>query len=230
MAEEGYRWWIDRLRTTLELVDVVRIDHFRGLAAYWEIPAANPTAEHGRWVSGPGSDLFRALRDALGDIPIIVEDLGVITPDVVELRESLGYPGMKVLQFAFDSGPTNPFLPHNFDRNVVVYTGTHDNDTSRGWFESCSAREQEDVRRYLNVDGQDIAWDLIRLALSSVADVAIYPVQDVLTLGSEGRMNYPGRVGGNWNWRLGPGQLSDAYGARLADLTTLFGRNASTRN
>lgn len=227
MAEEGYRWWVDRLRTTLDLVDVVRIDHFRGLAAYWEIPAENRTAEHGRWVPGPGAGLFGALRDVLGDIPIIVEDLGVITPDVVELREALGYPGMKVLQFAFDSGPSNPFLPHNFDRNVVVYTGTHDNDTSRGWFESCSAREQEQVRRYLNAVGQDIAWDLIRLALSSVADVAIYPVQDVLGLGSEGRMNYPGRVAGNWTWRLRPGQLSDAHGARLADLATLFGRNAS---
>jgi len=220
----GYRWWIERFRATLEMVDVIRIDHFRGFQAYWEIPARHSTAEKGRWAPGPGHDLFRAAREALGELPILVEDLGEITPDVVELREELGYPGMKVLQFAFDSGPTNPYLPHNYDANFVVYTGTHDNDTTVSWFEQLPEKTRDHIRRYLGVDGLDIAWDLIRQALASVADLAIVPIQDVLALGGEGRMNHPGQSAGNWSWRLQPGQLVPEHAQRLGELASLYGR------
>ena len=224
MAGTGYTWWVNRFRAMLRLVDVIRIDHFRGFQGAWEIPAEHPTAERGRWVAGPGRDLFQAARRALGDLPIIVEDLGVITPDVVALREELGYPGMKVLQFAFGSGPSNPFLPHNFEHNVVVYTGTHDNDTTVGWFRTASDEERGYAVDYVGGDGESIAWDLIRLALSSVADTAIAPVQDVLSLGSEARMNFPGTAEGNWAWRLTPGQLTEEHAERLALLARTYGR------
>ncbi len=224
MATRGYGWWVERFRHLLRLVDIIRIDHFRGFAANWEIPAQNETAVEGRWVTGPGRDLFATARAALGDLPIVVEDLGLITPDVIALREELGYPGMKVLQFAFDSGPTNPFLPHRFEQNLVVYTGTHDNDTTVGWFAERQGAEREYALRYLRSDGHEIAWDLIRLAMASVADTAIVPVQDVLELGSEARMNFPGHAEGNWAWRLLPGQLTEAHAARLQELAETYGR------
>jgi 4-alpha-glucanotransferase len=224
MAAGGFRWWIERFRHALRLVDVIRIDHFRGFQACWEVPAHHETAIEGHWAPGPGRDLFLAARAALGELPIIVEDLGLITDDVIALREGLGYPGMKVLHFAFDSGPTNPFLPHWYAQNLVVYTGTHDNDTTLGWFQSLDAGTREYVQRYLRSDGHDIVWDLIRLALASVADTEIVPVQDVVGLGSEARMNYPGRAAGNWAWRLLPGQLNDGHAERLRELTDLYGR------
>ena len=224
LAQQGYRWWIDRLRATLRMVDIVRLDHFRGFAAYWEIPAGMPTAEIGRWVPGPGDELFRALREALGELPIIAEDLGVITPDVEALRERWGFPGMKVLQFAF-SGPDNPYLPHNYtSTNWVVYTGTHDNDTTIGWFRQLDEETRAYVRAYLDRDGSDIAWDLMRLAWQSVAKLAVVPLQDVLRLGSEARMNTPGRLGGNWAWRFRWDQVTLALGEALADMTHVYGR------
>src|SRR5581483_6720589 len=224
MAEDGFRWWIARFRMLLRTVDIVRIDHFRGFCACWEIPASESTAVNGRWVEVPGDAVFCALRDALGSLPIIVEDLGYITPDVVALRQRLGYPGMKVLQFAWDSGPTNPFLPHNFEPNCVVYTGTHDNDTTLGWFRSATPAERAHATQYMGVSGEDIAWDLIRLAFASVADLAIVPVQDVLSLDTDARMNFPGRAEGNWAWRLRHDQLRDEHADRLRHLSTTFGR------
>lgn len=224
MAANGFAWWIERFRQLLQQVDIVRIDHFRGFVACWEIPAHCETAVEGRWAPAPGREIFRVVREALGELSIVVEDLGVITEDVVALREELGYPGMKVLQFAFDSGPTNPFLPHWYQPNVVVYTGTHDNDTTVGWFQTRVGAERAFALRYLGSDGREITWDLIRLAFLSVADTAIVPVQDVLGLGSEARMNHPGRAEGNWAWRLLPGQLTDGHCARLRELTETYGR------
>ena len=224
MAQNGYAWWIERVRGALEQVDVLRLDHFRGFQAYWEVPATEETAANGRWVKGPGTRLFAALREALGELPFIAEDLGLITPEVEALREQLGLPGMKVLQFAFDDDPDNPYLPHNYERNSVVYTGTHDNDTARGWYTNADPDTQHFVRLYLGRDGHDIAWDLIRLALSSVADWAVIPLQDVLDLGSEARMNTPGRLGGNWTWRCESHQLADLTAVRLAELTRIYGR------
>jgi 4-alpha-glucanotransferase len=221
----GYAWWIERMRATLAQVDLVRIDHFRGFEAYWEIPAGMPTAQVGEWVKGPGADLFEALRAALGDIPVIAEDLGVITPEVDELRLRFNLPGMRVLQFAFGGATEDRFLPHSYEtRNTVVYTGTHDNDTTVGWYATITEPERDFVRRYLARDGSDIAWDLIRLAWLSVADYAVTPVQDILSLGSAARMNTPGTPAGNWSWRLTDNQLSRATLNRLGDLTTLYAR------
>ena len=230
MATRGYGWWVQRFRHLLRLVDIIRIDHFRGFAANWEIPAANETAVEGRWTPGPGGALFAAARDALGNLPIVVEDLGVITDDVIALREELGYPGMKVLQFAFDSGPTNPFLPHGFDQNLIVYTGTHDNDTTVGWFAERGGHERAYALRYLRSNGVHIAWDLIEAAMASVADTTVLPVQDVLELGTEARMNYPGRPHGNWEWRLLPGQLTEAHATRLRELVEVYGRMPRPRD
>lgn len=227
MAEDGYRWWIERVRCTLQLVDVVRIDHFIGFTRYWEIPAGSPTAEHGRYLPGPGAHFLDSLRAALGGLPLIAEDLGAVTPEVDRLRDQFQLPGMKVLQFAFASDPHDRFLPHNFTSNFVVYTGTHDNDTTVGWFRSASARERAFAQRYLGRSGRDIAWDLIRLGLASVADTFIVPAQDLLSLGSEARMNFPGRPEGNWRWRLRSGQLTGAVWQRLADLTEIYGRAGS---
>jgi 4-alpha-glucanotransferase len=224
LRHEGYLWWIARLHATLELVDRVRIDHFRGFEAYWEVPAGASTAKHGRWVKGPGKSLFEALHASLGELPIIAEDLGVITPAVHALRKRFALPGMRVLQFAFGGAPEDRFLPHNYRRETVVYTGTHDNDTTRGWYASIDEKERDFVRRYLARDGRDIAWDLIRLAWSSVADWAIVPLQDVLDLGSEARMNFPGRGEGNWGWRCSAAQLVSPALERLGVLTELYGR------
>ncbi len=223
-AETGFAWWIARLRGTLSLVDVIRIDHFRGFAAAWVVPADAPTAASGRWERGPGAAAFSAFREALGDAPFVVEDLGLITPDVDALREAFGLPGMKVLQFAFGDGADNPYLPHNHERACVVYTGTHDNQTTIGWFHSRGPVEREAVQRYLGNDGSDIAWDFIRLALASVADTAIVTLQDTMRLGDEARMNTPGRAEGNWGWRFLPHQLHPGLAAGLGELTGAYGR------
>jgi 4-alpha-glucanotransferase len=224
LATYGYAWWAGRLRATFTQVDVVRIDHFRGFDAYWEIPASEPTAVVGRWVKGPGSDFFEAMRRELGDLPIIAEDLGVITPAVEALRDDFSLPGMKILQFAFGGERNSNFLPHNFDRNCVVYTGTHDNETTSGWYGNATTDEQDHVRRYVARDGSDIAWDMIRLAYASVADTAVVPIQDLMSLGNEARMNFPGKTGGWWTWRYRPETLTDAIANRLAEITELFGR------
>jgi 4-alpha-glucanotransferase len=228
-AERGFDWWIARVRRTLEQVDLLRIDHFRGFEAYWEIPADEPTAVRGRWLPGPGGALFEALRGALasgsnGQLPIVAEDLGVITPGVEALRDAFGLPGMKVLQFAFAGSASDPYLPHNYPRNAVVYTGTHDNDTSAGWYAKAPAGERDRLRRYLDHDGSRPAWALWRLAQASVADTAIAPLQDLLELGSEGRMNTPGASAGNWGWRFAWEDLPPDLSERMLELVRLFGR------
>ena len=226
MRATKYAWWVARFRKTLEQVDLVRLDHFRGFDAYWEVAAHMPTAEVGRWVPGPGADLLLALKDALGGLPLIAEDLGVITPEVEKLRTDFGLPGMRILQFAFDK-PDNRFLPHHYDPNTVVYTGTHDNDTTVGWYGSIPQHERQFIDRYLPGSGREIAWELIRLALSSVADYAIVPLQDILSLPTASRMNYPGKPSNNWRWRFTSGQLYQGLIDRLADLTTLYSREPS---
>lgn len=226
MAATGYRWWVARMRQAFTLYDMLRLDHFRGFEAYWEVPASAPTAIEGRWVQGPGADLFHVLRAELGDLPLIAEDLGLITPEVEALRREFNLPGMKVLQFAFGDDPTNPYLPHNYTPNYVVYTGTHDNDTTLGWFNTLDPDTRAAVLTYLGRDEQtvDIAWDLMRLGLMSVASYAITPLQDVLRLGSEARMNIPGRLGGNWNWRFPAEALHDELAHQLRQLTRVYGR------
>jgi len=202
MRREGYRWWVRRMQCALRQVELVRIDHFRGLEAAWHIPAGSPTAETGSWEPGPGGDLLRCLRERLGWLPVIAEDLGFITPAVRALRDEFALPGMAVLQFAFDSDAKNPYLPHNLVPNMVVYTGTHDNDTTLGWFWGLSEPHRERVRSYTCADGRDIAWDLIRMAWASVAGLAITPLQDILMLDGSARMNRPGVPTGNWRWRF----------------------------
>ena len=225
MREEGYRWWVERIRMSLTLYDTVRIDHFRGFEAYWEIPAGEETTAGGRWVRGPGREVFDALAEGLGELPIIAEDLGEITPGVEELRDSLGLPGMKVLQFAF-SGPDNPHLPHHYNQakgNWVVYTGTHDNDTTAGWWASATPEERSFARRYIGKEYVTAAG-LIRLAYSSTAARAIVPMQDLLGLGTETRMNTPGTADGNWKWRMDPTSLTDELAHRLSKLAETYGR------
>jgi 4-alpha-glucanotransferase len=232
---EGFAWWIARLRHTFSLIDVLRIDHFRGFAAYWEIPAIEPTAEHGRWVPGPGRRLFDAAAAAFGPRPIIAEDLGVITPDVDSLRDELGFPGMRILQFAFGAEDDEAERPDGYPENLVVYTGTHDNDTTVGWYRSEPgkdstrtaadiAAEQHRVRSALGCDGSQINWDLIALAMRTPANTAIVPLQDVLGLGSDARMNVPGRPWGNWQWRFAWDQLRPEAEERLENLTRAAGR------
>jgi 4-alpha-glucanotransferase len=243
MRKTGYRWWIRRFRALLALVDVVRVDHFRGFEAYWEVPASEPTAMRGRWVKGPGASFFRAVERALGRLPIVAENLGVITPEVERLRRRFGFPGMAILQFAFGTDPQGPsFRPHNYPRDLVVYTGTHDNDTTRGWWTSAGAsdstrtdedvrRERESCRRYLGLfeDGdEEIHWAFIRAVTASVADTAIVPLPDVLGLGSEARMNLPGRPTGNWRWRFAVGDLGGDLAGRLAELAQLYDRAPRT--
>jgi 4-alpha-glucanotransferase len=223
LAKTGYAWWVARMRATLELVDVVRLDHFRGFEGYWEVPASMPTAEKGRWLPGPRDGLFETLRRHLGRLPLIAEDLGVITPEVEALRERLRLPGMRVLQFAF-SGPDNRYLPHHYEPNTIVYTGTHDNDTTLGWFRTIPEEERKFLRSYAPWVENEPAWGLIRLAWSSVADFAITPLQDVLSLGTEARMNLPGRPAGNWGWRFTADQLHDGIINRLREITELYSR------
>lgn len=226
MAYRKYAWWINRFKITLNFVDIIRIDHFRGFEAYWEIPAGEKTAVKGRWVKGPGADIFHTLEKALGKLPIIAEDLGVITPEVEALREQFNFPGMKILHFAFGGKASNQYLPHTFSKNWVIYTGTHDNDTTVGWFKNSSTfQEKKHVLAYLGkTNGSQIHWDLIRLALSSVADMAIFPLQDVLGLGSKARMNLPGKALGNWKWRYTLAMLNDDCKDKLRKLTLLYGR------
>jgi 4-alpha-glucanotransferase len=227
-AKENYHWWIQRIRRSFELVDILRIDHFRGFAAHWEIPAADDHAMNGRWVTGPGAALFKAIAQALGPLPIIAEDLGVITPDVDALRLGTGFPGMRILQFAFGSDEgsrnSNNYLPHNYTADSVVYTGTHDNDTTPGWWAALPEAERQHVRDYLATDGHEIHWSLIRAACASVADTAIHPMQDILGLGSEARMNFPGKAEGYWQWRFEWSQLKPRDGELLASLCRLYRR------
>jgi 4-alpha-glucanotransferase len=235
MAEKGYEWWIRRFRLAFTQADVVRIDHFRGFYNYWEVPGDADTAIVGRWLYGPGAELFRAVTRALGDVAIIAEDLGDFDRDsragVTALQEEFAYPGMKVLQFAFGAGPRDPFLPHNLGREVVIYTGTHDNDTSVGWYQvSATEQERDYARKYMATNGEDIAWDMIRLAWASVANTAMTTVQDLLKLGHEARMNTPSTVGPpNWCWRLWPGALTEELAERLLTLTAIYGRWAGMK-
>ncbi len=225
-AADGYRWWIARLRQALGLCDVVRLDHFRGFVAHWEIPAEEETAVAGRWVPGPGRAFFEAVEAALGGLPFVAEDLGIITEDVHELRKGLGLPGMAILHFAFSPAPRSTYIPYNHTRDLVVYTGTHDNNTTMGWWaEEATEGERDLLRRYLGSDAHEIHWDLIRLALSSVADLAIVPQQDLAGLGSDCRMNTPGRGDGNWGFRVTPWMLDGQIRDRLADLIDVYGRN-----
>ncbi len=225
----GYAWWIARLGALMQMVDLVRVDHFRGFAACWEIPAAETTAINGRWRAAPGGRLFEALTSALGDLPVIAEDLGVITEDVVELRRRFGLPGMHVLQFAFDSDATSPHLPHRCAPDSVIYTGTHDNDTAVGWWSRASARERRFATMYLGTDGHEIHWDLIRAASMSVAAFAVVPMQDVLGLDSAHRLNRPGAASGCWEWRLLPEQLREGDAERLAAMAAVHGRGDFAR-
>ncbi len=224
MKKTNYSWWIERIKGTLELVDIIRVDHFRGFAAYWEIPASEPTAINGKWVNAPGEDLFKTIRQVLGDLPIIAEDLGVITPDVEALRDGAGFPGMKVLHFAFAADASDPYLPHNYIKNCVVYSGTHDNDTTKGWYAQVPEKERDYVRKYLARDDSNIAWDFMRLAFGSAADTAIVPLQDVLGLGSDARMNTPGLASGNWSWRFKWEQLPYWVAPQLREIAVVFGR------
>lgn len=224
--KSGYAWWLERFRSVLGLVDIVRVDHFRGFAGYWEVPFGQSTAEKGRWMKGPGSDFFKSMNEGLledtdSELPIIAEDLGLITPDVVELREEFNLPGMKILQFGFDKAD-NPFLPHNYVPNCVAYTGTHDNDTARGWYESAPDHERDFARRYLRVDGSDFPWDLIRSIWSSVAVYAVTPMQDALSLGTEARMNFPSKLGGNWEWRMREDDMSEALAGKFREVNELY--------
>ncbi len=232
----GFRWWIERISALLHQFDILRIDHFRGFAASWEIPGGDETAERGQWVAAPGRELFTAIKDALGALPIIAEDLGVITPDVEALRDDLGFPGMRILQFAFGGDPKNLDLPHNYHKHLVAYTGTHDNDTTAGWFNSeagaGSTRTSEQIERernfclkYLHTNGREIHWDFIRAVFASVADTAIVPLQDVLGLGRAARMNLPNSTQGNWGWRFKQQALTAKLCAQLKGLTELYGRN-----
>jgi len=241
MAEDGYAWWIERVRATLERVDRVRLDHFRGFEKYYEIPGGASTAVVGRWVAGPGARLFEAFERALGKLPFIAEDLGYITPEVHALRDRFGFPGMRVLQFAFGgASPDDPFRPYNYVRNCVVYTGTHDNDTTLGWFHNSDSGastldpaeallERARALRYLGTEGSEIHWDFIRAALASVADTAVIPLQDVLGLGSEARMNRPASADNNWVWRFEEPSLIPRLATRLGDMTEIYGRLRASR-
>ncbi|PRQ08274.1 4-alpha-glucanotransferase [Enhygromyxa salina] len=223
MARDGYAWWVARARRQLALADLIRVDHFRGFASYWEIPASSPLATDGHWVPGPGAALFEALEAALGELPVIAEDLGVITKDVETLRDQLGLPGMKVLQFAFFDDATHPFLPHNYPENCVVYTGTHDNDTVRGWYEGALPRDQAFARAYLGCGGHDLHWAMIRAASASPARLAIYQFQDVLGLDGAHRMNVPGQTE-CWTWRFGWETIGGEPAWRLLQLSAAHGR------
>jgi len=224
LTSDGFGWWIARLKNDLSLYDVVRLDHFRGFEAYWEIPAKEKTAIKGQWVKGPGDALFSSFQAAMGKLPLIAEDLGFITPEVISLRDRFDLPGMKVLQFAFGGGPRNGYLPHNYVPNCVVYTGTHDNDTTQGWFDTLNGEEQRHVCRYLRCTPEEVVWEMIRLALSSVAATAIIPLQDILGLPGSARMNTPGTVGENWSWRFASQDLTEDSAIRLRELTECYAR------
>jgi 4-alpha-glucanotransferase len=224
LQETGFKWWVDRMKTQLDCFDIIRIDHFRGLESAWEIPAEDETAVNGKWAKAPGAELLTALKEAYGKIPLVAEDLGVITEEVEALRDEFKLPGMKILQFAFGSGADNPYLPFNYQRNSVVYTGTHDNDTTEGWFSSLSQDEQDFINVYLGHPRKPISFMLMRTAFASVANLAIIPMQDILHLGSEHRMNIPGTMTGNWQWRFSWDQLTDEKINEFKHLIGLFGR------
>ncbi len=227
-AAAGYAWWLERLRANFALCDVVRIDHFRGFEAYWAVPAGAPTARSGKWVAGPGLDFFRAVRAAMPDAKLIAEDLGLLTPATIALRDATGLPGMAVLQFAFGGAADNLYLPHNHRANTVIYPGTHDNDTTLGWYASTDETTRDHVRRYLRVGGNEVGWDFIRAAYESVANLAVVSLQDLLSLRSEARFNTPGKPQGNWNWRYRPEQLRALHensAAYLGELAALYGRD-----
>ncbi|HKS73476.1 MAG TPA: 4-alpha-glucanotransferase [Terriglobales bacterium] len=236
LAESGYRWWVERFRASFKLFDLVRLDHFRGFEAYWQVPADAKTAIDGRWINGPGSNFFLAMKKEFGELPIVAENLGVITPEVEAIRNEFGFPGMSLLQFAFGKDPQGPsFRPHNYSRELVAYTGGHDNDTTVGWWMSEgvgeSTRTPNDIREerafaraYLGFEDEEINWVLIRAVLASVAATAIIPLQDVLGLGSEARMNLPGTVAGNWKWRFRRGDLTADMARRLKELTSIYQR------
>jgi 4-alpha-glucanotransferase len=227
MEEDDFLWWRKRFSSLFELVDIVRIDHFRGFEAFWQIPGDAPTAETGKWVKAPGKKLFRSVMEHLGNVPILAEDLGVITKEVEELRDGFNFPGMKILQFAFGAGMEKKFLPHNFTSNCVVYTGSHDNDTTRGYYEKAKT-EPNDIfdftQKYLAYYGDNICHHLIRTAQASVADTVIIPLQDILNLGSEARMNFPGKLGGNWAWRYLAPQLTPAIEKWLYEMAVIYDR------
>ena len=224
LAEQDYAWWIRRFQTALQTADLVRVDHFRGFESYWAVPADSETAINGTWEPGPGRALFDRLREVLGVIPIIAEDLGIITPEVEALRDAFELPGMKILHFAFGGKAENAYLPHNHIARCVIYPGTHDNDTTVGWYRSASPEVAHHARTYLGTSGDDIAWDLIRASLASVAERAIFTAQDLLSLGAQARLNTPGVESGNWSWRLLPTQLSDTTAQRLHKMTAMYGR------
>ena len=240
LAKDGYRWWLDRFRATFQMFDCVRVDHFRGFQAFWQVPAGETTAQNGEWVPGPGSRIFEAVEKELGQLAIVAENLGVITPEVEAIRERFGFPGMAILQFAFGKDPQGPsFRPHNYPRDVVAYTGTHDNDTTIGWWTSSagtdSTRTDEDIQKerayaldYLNSDGSEIHWSFVRALMGSVAHTVVFPAQDLLGLGSEARMNMPSTLGGNWLWRLKAGALTPEIAARLARMSRVYERVAGS--
>ena len=221
----GYEWWMKRLGNCFKMYDVVRIDHFRGFDEFYFIPYGDKTAEFGHWEKGPGYDLFDTLKKKMGKKPIIAEDLGLLTPSVIKLVKKCGYPGMKILEFAFDSGEDNDYLPHNYDKNCIVYTGTHDNDTTIGWFSTLRKKDKDYTKKYLGIkNAKNIAWDLIRLAQSSVADTCIIPMQDYLELGNDARINLPSTLGNNWVWRMSGEALTDVLADKIHDMTATYGR------
>lgn len=221
----NYAWWIERISFCFEIYDVVRIDHFRGFDEYYSIPYGDPTAEFGSWKKGPGFDIFKTMKEALGEKAVIAEDLGFLTPSVISLVKKTGYPGMKILQFAFDSREDSDYLPHNYDKNCVVYTGTHDNDTTRGWYKSFAKEDREFAKRYLNIkSNRNIQMRFVIAALSSVADTAIIPMQDYLGSGSEARINTPSTLGNNWKWRMVDGEFTEELASQMYTLSKLYGR------
>lgn len=225
LAETNYKWWIERVRANLSICDIIRIDHFRGFESYWAVPFGDDTAQNGEWQKGPGISLFSAIKNQLGELPIIAEDLGFMTPEVINLREETGFPGMKILGFAFDSGEENDYLPHTYVKNCVVYTGTHDNDTLAGWFDKANENDRNFAKEYLNIsDNSQMNWGMIKGAWRSVADMAIAPIQDFLGLGSEARINTPGIASGNWQWRLEENMLTDELAEKIAKITKMYGR------
>ncbi len=223
--QTGYAWWIKRIAYCYKLYDMVRIDHFRGFDEYYNIPYGDKTAEFGKWEKGPGYDLFKTLKEELGNLPVIAEDLGFLTPSVIKLVKRTGYPGMKILQFAFDSREESDYLPHNYTSNSVVYTGTHDNDTTVSWYHTMNRRDRGFAKRYLNIKGsKEVEWEFIRAALASVSDTAIIPMQDYLGLGGEARINLPSTLGDNWKWRMIKGQAAPELAEKIFKFCKLYGR------
>ena len=228
--KEGYSWWLRRIGHLAEMTDIIRIDHFRGFEAYWAVPALSKTAEKGQWVKAPGADFFKKVREQFPDLQIMAEDLGVITDEVRDLRDTFHFPGMKVMQFGFEGGgdrkldPSNVFLPFNYTSNSVVYSGTHDNNTTRGWYNNLPGWNRDLIRRYLARPDDDIVWDIIREGMKSCADFAVFPMQDILDLGEEARMNLPSTVGGNWSWKMQLEDLDGFAGSRFREMAELYGR------